>query len=266
MKKLITYLLALLAGTQFLLAQTPELIREIHGDFIDFTTDNIGNTYLLTRQNQLKKYNPDGDSLSVFNDVKRFGKLYSMDASNPLKLVLYYRDFSTVVELDRLLNVRNTIDLKKLNIFQPKAVGLSNDNNIWVYDELEAQLKKIGQDGTLRSATTDLRQALDSLPSPTVLSDQDALVYLYDTTKGVYLFDYFGTLKNRLPFRGWQDFQVLGKFMFGRKNTILYRYETGSLQLQEQDLAAILQDVLKLRVNMQRLYVLHPGKLQVYRL
>jgi len=63
----------------------------IDGDFIDFTVDNLGNYYLLSKNNQLKKLNADGDSAGVFNDVRRYGKLYSIDATNPLKILLYYK-------------------------------------------------------------------------------------------------------------------------------------------------------------------------------
>ncbi len=78
----------------------------------------------------------------MYIDVKRYGKIYSIDASNPLKILVYFRDFATIVVLDRLLTVRNTIDLRKQNIYQAQAVATSYDGNIWVYDELESKLKK----------------------------------------------------------------------------------------------------------------------------
>ena len=110
-------------------------VKSIEGEFIDFTVDNLGNYFLLSKNNQLKKLNAQGDSTGIFNDVRRYGKLYSIDATNPLKVLLYYKNFSTVVVLDRFLNMINTIDLRKQNIFQVKAVAQSSDNNIWLYDE-----------------------------------------------------------------------------------------------------------------------------------
>jgi hypothetical protein len=72
-----------------------------------------------------------GDSVAIFNNVKKFGKISTIDVSNPLKVLLYYKDFSTIVVLDRLLATRNTIDLRQQNIFQVNAIGQSYDNNIW---------------------------------------------------------------------------------------------------------------------------------------
>ena len=55
-----------------------------------------------------------------------------IDATNPLKILVYYREFTTIIELDRFLNIVNTIDLRNQNILQAKAVGLAYDNNVWV--------------------------------------------------------------------------------------------------------------------------------------
>jgi hypothetical protein len=153
-------------------------------DIVEFSVDNLGNIYVINNDNQLKKLSPRGDSLAVFNDVRRYGKIGSIDVTNPLKILVYYRDFTTIIELDRFLNIINTIDLRAQNILQAKAVGLAYDNNVWVFDELDARLKKIGDDGTLQDQTTDFRQRFDSVPDPLSVLERDGLVYLYDSTKG----------------------------------------------------------------------------------
>src|SRR5204863_7479168 len=114
-----------------------------------------------------------GDSVAIFNDVKKFVQASLIDVSNPLKVLLYYRDFATIVVLDRLLNVRNTIDLRKQNILQARAIGQSYDNKIWIYDEVENKLKKIDEEGRLLLQTPDFRQLFDQAPSPQKIFDQD---------------------------------------------------------------------------------------------
>lgn len=236
----------------------------IKGNFIDFTVDNLGNIFLLDSNNQLKKLSPQGDSIAVFNDIRRYGKLYSIDAGNPLKILLFYRDFGTIVILDRLLNQRASIDLRKLNIFQVKAIGQSFDNAVWVYDENEARLKRIGDEGNLIDQTGDLRLQLEDAPSPGVIEDHDRLVYLYDSSKGVFIFDYFGALKNKLAFQGWQDFQLAGKFMLGRKAGMLERYQLGTLTPEEKTVTAV-RDAVKVRIAGNRLFCLRSDGLWIYR-
>ena len=95
---------------------TFRLIKTMKGDIVDFTIDNLDNIYVLNSRNQVKKFNANGDSVAIYNDVKKFGKVTLIDVSNPMKILLYYRDFATVVMLDRFLNSVNSIDLRKQNI------------------------------------------------------------------------------------------------------------------------------------------------------
>ncbi|HAN66531.1 MAG TPA: hypothetical protein DCQ34_09915, partial [Chitinophagaceae bacterium] len=68
----------------------------------------------------------------------------------------------------------------------------SYDNQIWVFDEQEFKLKKISDDGRLLQESADLRQVLDTVPSPVMIMDSDNLVYVYDPSRGFYIFDYYG--------------------------------------------------------------------------
>jgi hypothetical protein len=231
---------------------------------IDFTVDNLGNLYIVNNTGQLKKSGPAGDSIAVFNNVRQYGKLYLMDVTNPLRVLLYYRDFGTIVVLDRFLNTRATIDLRKQQLFQVNAIGQSYDNNIWVFDELESKLKRVAEDGRVLDQSTDFRLIVDTAPSPQFIVDQNRLVYLYDSLKGVYLFDYYGSFKNRIQLKGWTDFTVIGNAMYGRDTNMLYRYEPGSLNLLNYPIPATMQDAQKIKITPGYLYVLRNSRLEVF--
>jgi hypothetical protein len=240
------------------------LTKTIQADIVDFTVDNLGNMYVLSKDNQLKKLNANGDSLAVFNDVRKYGKIWSVDASNPLKLLVYYREFTMIIELDRYLNVINTIDLRNLNILQAKAVGLAYDNNIWVFDEQDARLKRIGDDGSLIDQTTDFRQLFDTVPEPAVINDQSGLVYLYDPAKGVYVFDHYGTLKTHIDLPGWLDFSVIENSILGRDQQKFFRYQLGTLDIREQPMSDSYRDAVKIRITPTVIYVLKKAGLEIY--
>ena len=240
------------------------LTQIIRQDIVDFTVDNLGNIYVLNKDNQLKKLSPQGDSLAVFNAVRQYGRATSIDATNPLKILVYYREFTTIIELDRFLNIINTIDLRKLNILQAKAIGLAYDNNVWVFDELDAILKRVADDGSLVDQTTDFRQLFDSVPDPAVIRDQGGLVYLYDPQKGVYIFDHYGTLKTHLDLRGWQDFDVIEKNLLGHDDRRFYRYQPGTLNMQEESIPAAYNAAIRIRITPTIIYVLKATGLEVY--
>lgn len=224
-------------------------------DVSTFTVDYLGNVYILTNKGLLKKYNNQGDSLNVFNDVRRYGAVSAIDAGNPLKVLIYYRDFSTAVMLDRFLSRINMIDFRKAGIFQAKAVATSYDNNVWIFDEQSAKLKKIGDDGKLLSETVDLRQVLDVIPSPDKIIDRDGFVYLYDKDNGLYVFDYYGALKNELAITGVSDIQVINKTIVGRKQNRFVRYTLGTIDMQEADLPEIVNKAKIIRIMPQGVYI-----------
>lgn len=238
--------------------------RQLKGNFTSFTADNLGNLYVVTAENQLKKYNAKGDSMGVFNDVRRYGKLSNINATNPLRTVLFYRDFRTVVVLDRLMNTINTIDLRKLNIFQVRVVAPAYDNNVWVFDEQESKLKKVSEDGRLLSETADLRLVLDEAPIPQKIFDQNGYVYMYDPGKGVFIFDYYGALKNKIALLNWSDLQVIGSTIVGRVDDKVMSYRTGTLDLRETPLPQTIARSQNIQITPIGIYVLDEKGVTLY--
>ncbi len=232
------------------------LVKKISGDIAGFTVDNLDNIYLLSSRNQVKKLNAAGDSVAVYNDVRKFGQATLIDVSNPLKVLLYYKDFATVVMLDRFLNAVNVVDLRKNNVLQARAIGQSYDNKIWVFDEYENKLKKIGEDGKLLLETPDFRLLLGEALAPARIFDEDKYVYLYDSAKGVYVFDYYGALKNGIQIKGWQNFKVAGKYIFGSTADSLYRYGIRDFRVDEWKMPDALRGAQRFNFTGDRLYAL----------
>jgi len=267
MKRILNTALVLICLSSVAQSQNAyKLISMIRGDIADFAVDNLDNVYVLTSTDQLKKYNASGDSVAVFNNVKKFGKISTIDVSNPLKVLLYYKDFATVVVLDRLLATRNTIDLRRQNIFQVNAIGQSYDNNIWLYDEGDSKLKKIDDDGKLLMETPDFRLLFNEAPAIRNICDQEGFVYLYDPNQSVFVFDYYGALRNKILISGWQDFKVAGKFIFGINNDTLHRYEINTFRIDDEKLPGPLKNSLKVNFTSSRLYALKKDLLEIYTL
>ncbi|MFN8289184.1 MAG: hypothetical protein U0U70_02885 [Chitinophagaceae bacterium] len=231
-------------------------VRVIKGDIAGFTVDNLDNIYILNSRNQLKKINANGDSVAVYNDVKKFGQATLVDVSNPLKILLYYRDFATVVMLDRLLNVVNVVDLRQQGILQAKAIGQSNDNKIWVYDEAEAKLKKLDESGKLLLETPDFRLLTGQAALPVKIFDENRYVYLYDPEKEIFVFDYFGAFKNGILISHWQNLKVAGKYIFGTKADSIYRYDINSTRYDEWPLPFPVQKSRSFNFTFSRVYAL----------
>jgi hypothetical protein len=243
-----------------------QFIKTIKGDFSYFSVDNLDNLYMVSNNNQLKKINANADSVAVFNDVKRYGNPSSIDVNNPFRTLLYYKNYSTVVMLDRLLSVRNTINFRNQNIFSVKSITLSYDNNIWLFDEQDFNLKKITEEGNLLLETTEWTMLFDTVPSPVQIIEKNNFVYLYDPEKGFYIFDYYGSFKNRLPFLNWTNVEITGNTLYGFSNNILYSYELKSLTIKEYKLPGFFGKFSSIKAMNGKVYLLNENGIDIYQI
>jgi len=93
--------------------------------------DPFDNFYYIKSATFYKKTN--AQTYSYTNT--QLGEITSIDITNPLKIILFYRDFNTVVILDNRLNeLTDSINLTIDSFFKNVAfVSISSNNNLWLY-------------------------------------------------------------------------------------------------------------------------------------
>lgn len=182
------------------------------------TADNLGNLYLVTNQNAVEKYAADGRLLTRYTN-NRLGMAAWMDVSNPMKVLVWYADFRTVVILDRSLTALGEINLIFAGYPEVRTVATAADGNLWLYDEVAFQLKKIAPEGTLLFES----QALNLLQSERIavaaIRDDGAQVLASDPEVGLLCFDVYGQFQRILPWKG------IGPFVL-TQNRLEYLTET----------------------------------------
>ncbi len=67
------------------------------------------------------------------------GEIHSVDFINPLKTLVFYKDFNTAILLDNQLSEISKITLNDLNILA-QTCSIASQNRLWVYDNLTNQL------------------------------------------------------------------------------------------------------------------------------
>ena len=242
-----------------------QLIKKLDYPVISFTTSPSGELFTINADNQLKKYDSNGDSVGVFNDVKKYGKLTYVEAQNPWKTILFYEDFETILLLDKYLKILGSINLRDKNIFGVKAVTISYDNNIWIFDPTDMKIKKLDENGNQLMSSVDLRQVFDEVPQPVQIMDRDGLLYLYDPAKGVYIFDYYGSFKTLLPYKNWKRIFIVGKTIYGFDDHFLYS-GTPPLPVEERKpLPSFLTNAKQISITPKAIWVLKNSELSWYR-
>lgn len=69
------------------------------------------------------------------------GKITKVDIQNPLRIILFYENFNTIISLDNQLS-----EVQKINFSEkpegivPTAIGISSQNNLWVFNSMNQQL------------------------------------------------------------------------------------------------------------------------------
>lgn len=241
-------------------------VKRIKGEYMMIDVDALNNIYAITRDFQLKKYNPNGDSLSVWNDVKAYGNPTMLDVSNPLRILLYYKPFATVVILDRFLALRYATNLRKKGIFKMEALANSYDNNIWLFDEQDLRIKKIDDEGNVLFETADWRILFETAPSPSRIIDHENSIYLFDEETGLYVFDYYGSLKKRMEIPGWKITGKNKSFLYGFSKNILHTAELPSLNLKDYYLPENITGGNNIRVMNNMVYLLKEDGIRIFRI
>lgn len=231
----------------------------------DFETDPLGNIYVMNAQGQVKKLNDRLDSVGQFNELRSYGRLTAVDASNPLRVILWYQDFGMLVILDRFLNRRSVLDLRQAGILQCTAVAQSFDNRIWVYDDLAGKVMKLEEDGKSAMQSPDFRIWFDDPFRPHRLEDFNRHLYAYDSSRGLLVMDYFCAGGSVRPYKGWRQFQGFGKGLIATDSAALHFLTAEGLLLQSYPLPASLINARKIRFSDMRVWVLDAaGHLHMY--
>lgn len=69
------------------------------------------------------------------------GKITKVDLQNPLKIVLFYENFNTVVTLDNQLNEIQKINFSESSVpIVATAIGIASQNQFWIYNTLNQQI------------------------------------------------------------------------------------------------------------------------------
>jgi len=240
------------------------LVKTYKGDITDAVMDNLDNLYIISSSGQVRKFNEKGDSVAIYNQVRNAGKLFSVDVSNPLRPLLFYKDFSTIVLLDRFLANRASIDLKRYNILQPGAAGISYDNNIWVFDEYDNKLKKVDEQGKLLVETPDMRTIFPVSVHPQKILSDNGLVYLADSVNGVFVFDNYGAYKKKIGVTKWQSIAVKEKYIIQTHPNEIIVYNTSNFMDVKKPIPASFQPYFHSFSTSARLVTFTNDTLRIY--
>ncbi|MFM2266288.1 MAG: hypothetical protein RLZ77_1708 [Bacteroidota bacterium] len=140
MKKICLFLLALLSWqtqSQDVLVQISPLSTQSCVAQTFYGRDSYGAIY--SGENQTFTKQLDKQIWEYKNPA--LGTISNVILTNPLKIVLFYEQFNTVILVDNQLNELEKISLSELSTpIMASAIGLAEGNRLWIYNSLTNQL------------------------------------------------------------------------------------------------------------------------------
>lgn len=191
--------------------------------------DNLKNDYFL-KSNVIKKVN----AIEKFQYQNlSLGTIEKVCLTNPLQIVVFYRDFNTVVLLDNQLNETQQIDGNKLDIpIKIEGFGLAGQNQVWLYDGF---LQKI----SLYNFNTNTNKII-STPITGKIKDYNSdynFFYWIDESDSLNSISIFGKIKTIAKIPNYDSIQIIdqSKLIYSINQELFY-FNTNELSITKIDI------------------------------
>ena len=149
--------------------------------------DNQQNNYSI-KNNILTK---NSETITYQYNNLGLGKITRVDFQNPLQIVVFFKNFNTVVLLDNQLNEIKKIDFNlKSTPVTLEAVALSSQNQIWIYDSISSKI------GLYNVNTYAFKWISTMLENPISYYESDYThFYWTDVNLNLYRISIYGTIE-----------------------------------------------------------------------
>ena len=193
--------------------------------------DNFNNIYFIENNELIKS----SDTKDYYYKNSLYSNISSIDVQNSLKIKLFYEDYNTLIVLDNKLSEISKINF---NTLSPNKIiskfSASNDNNIWVYNELNSKIE-------LYNYINNKFKVVNSEISGQVISLESNYKYCWVLTDSyIYKFNYFGSLITKTAINNIEQIEIFNDNLFFKKNNELFYYDQDLLIEYKLDLENLL--------------------------
>ena len=177
--------------------------------------DGLGNNYFIKNNIFIKQY----DTQKWEYKNVPLGKITSVDYINPLKIVVFYEDFNTIIILDNQLN-----EIQKLNLFDidntifASKIGMASLNQFWIYNALTQQILLFNYlNNTFKNIGNPIQESIKYTQS-----DFNNF-YWIDENNNWFSIDIFGKVNLLANIPPWENIQIIDndRLLFS-SNNVLY--------------------------------------------
>ena len=259
----VIFFLVLWTGNWLCFSQeiTTEFVTKIPLDADTFIgVDDLGNIYYLQNNTLHKK-----EVSKVYSYTNTLlGKITSVDIKNPLKILVFYRDFNTILFLDNRLNeLTNPINFLEESIAKNmNAISLSSNNNLWMYSSDDNTLALWNHQSKKTIFTSQPLQFYKENFKPTSIVSSYKEVCIFNNETALF-FNEFGAYINNISLNKTDQLHYNNNQLFGVEENTIYQYQNGlskKVRLSDKDIS-----IKSFYVNKDHLYIFDGSSIFVFK-
>lgn len=210
--------------SHFFYAQEWVLDKTYTADFNVWDIDPLGNI-IYAQSDALYKLDTSF-TVQFKQSFKGFGNITSIDATYAQKTLIFGKEMQYISFLDNTLTSSSgNKSLEDLGVDYGQFACFSQiSTRYWVYDDVNSKFFRFDDGVEEPILVENLNLLLDEINLVDFFESNNYL-YLVTENKGVYLFDNFGTLVNRIPLLKTYAVQVVNEEMYYLKGDTLVKRE-----------------------------------------
>ncbi|SHF89498.1 hypothetical protein SAMN05443663_101443 [Flavobacterium defluvii] len=189
-------------------------------EFIGY--DSFGYSYQI-KNNVFSKVK--GNEIFEYKNVS-LGNITKVDIQNPLKIVLFYEDFNSVVLLDNQLNKMTEINFSQNAVpIVVSAIGMSTQNQLWIFNTLNQQISLFDYlKNEYKTVSVPLTEGIKYYQT-----DFNTF-YWIDKKNNWFSCDIFGKISSLGNVADFDKIEIISpqKFIFSKANSLYLRENTNT--------------------------------------
>lgn len=239
-----------------------QLLKTIPAKADFFEVDALGNIYLI-KQSKLIKLNSQGEKLHEYSNPM-FGDISLVDVSDPLRLLVFYRESNQIEFLNSALaEIASPIVFDEYGIYSAQVVCGSALNRIWLFDSENRQLVQYDKNMGVVQKSPAIDQIIEGDCIPDILFEKQNQVFLNCPGYGVLVFDQFGSFSKKFPTKAIKSFWVEGGDYYYQVGAEFFKYSR--VQLIEEKIPIPPSKSTKLiKWRSGKLYILSEKEISIY--
>lgn len=228
----------------------------------NWEVDGLGYIY-VSQDGNMKKYYPTGE-LWFEQGMKSLGACSDIVSLNPMKFLYFSQEQQTVCYFDNTLSFTNEcLDLSEYGVENASLISASaQPEKLWVLDDIDYRLVLLSLDGLIQGQEVKNIKGILDIESITQIIEKGSKLYLLDPYEGIFVFDRFGALIEKIEHSGVKHIAADENSLFMLKDDqiILRMMKSGV----EAEIDLPVQGVNQIQYSLKHFYFSTNSKLYEY--